>query len=104
MPVVPLATGLLGALPDPGAPRSAWGYCCPLDHECLWSSHTAPRRPGWRLERPTVKQMEYLAGLGYQGPRPRTKGEAHDLLSAILSPTEAEPPRERAIRLRLTVP
>lgn len=82
-----------------------FGYCCPLDHHCRWSSvsrRTTRRDGSWRSEPPTLRQLQYLTALGYTGEQPQTKGVAHDLLSAILAPDDehTEPPPIRAMRLR----
>lgn len=77
-----------------------FGYCCPDGHTCLTGRH----QTGWRMERPSERQLAYLYSLGYRGHTPITKGEASDLLQSIID-TETKPrPTEteihRAIRIR----
>jgi hypothetical protein len=91
------------------------GFGCRPGHTCLTASPlvqafgrslmTAPIKDrDWREKPPTPGQIGYLEALGYRGPRPVTRGQAHDLLDRIkrgeLSAEDAEPARRRAIRVR----
>ena len=38
------------------------------------------RQMGWRYDPPTEKQLAALEYYGHKGPKPRTKGEASDLI------------------------
>lgn len=74
------------------------GYACPAGHTCLSadplrqafgrSFMTQPiqrrkAKEGWRDLPATSRQLDYLNVLGYRGPRPVTKGQAHDLIDLI---------------------
>jgi hypothetical protein len=56
----------------------------------------------WRADRPSDKQLSYLSHLGYHGSMPSTKGEAHDIINALVEGQENQPLRRaaRAMRLR----
>jgi hypothetical protein len=63
------------------------GFCCPPGHVCEFAIQrfqTARERRSWRGDRPTFKQVEYLRSLGYLGPDPKTKGQAHDLIEEYI--------------------
>jgi hypothetical protein len=88
------------------------GYRCAPGHTCLTARPNLPtgtvmsaplRRRNWRDDRPTDRQQEYLRALGYLGPEPVTKGQAHDLLDRILNgdrQATIEELRQRGILLR----
>ncbi len=90
-----------------------YGFACPPGHTCLTASpevlafgrpimSMAGARRNWRDDRPSLKQLDYLLALGYDGPTPVTKGQAHDLLDRIKKnePLVLDELRHRAIRIR----
>jgi len=102
---------------DPNPLMHEWfGFVCRPGHTC-WSlplarpmasvlRMTAPdTRATWRDDPATKKQLWFLDVLGYAGPRPVTKGQAHDLLKALRGEDDQrmpafERPRTRGIRIR----
>lgn len=78
------------------------GFCCPPGHACEFGTQlfvSARDRRSWRGDPPTFKQVEYLQSLGYDGPKPTTKGEAHDLLDEYINRAVVSGD-ERGINLR----
>lgn len=105
--VAPLQVVVTTPGETPDLPR-VFGFCCPVGHVCRFgvaAGLVTMKRPegAWRNDPPTFRQLAFLITLQYDGPQPRTKGEARDLLQRI---TDGElvvagrdvPPR--AIRLR----
>lgn len=106
----------VGAVPVTTEGEVRYGYFCPPDHTCLTASPLAMAfgrttmaapiaRRNWRDDKPTPRQLEYLDALGYRGPRPMAKGQAHDLLELILKnkgtpPAQLEELRARGILIR----
>jgi hypothetical protein len=44
----------------------------------------------WRTDPPTTKQLAYLLALGYEGPEPKSKGEAGALIGEYKARKGAE--------------
>jgi hypothetical protein len=61
--------------------RGRWVEATPeFVRDCLARGLGHPDKP-WQGEQPTLKQLAYLRALGYDGPEPRTKGEAGALIA-----------------------
>lgn len=110
-PICPNTAPLYSARPASGRLRAtqprAMGYCCP-PHNCDQAvpsgRHEAPIS-NWRSVPATRWQRQKLAQLGHwvAPDAGLTKGEAHDLLSRLLSPPDQKRPKKnsgRAILLR----
>ena len=76
-------------------------FMCPPGHTCLTASPKALRfgrsfmtepveKRKWRDQRPTPNQLGFLEALGYKGPVPVTKGQAHDLITRVLKGEDVE--------------
>lgn len=64
-----------------------FGFCCPPGHTCMFGSAALVerrRRGDWRNDLMTQPQWDYLLALGYRGERPKSKGQAKDLLQGLL--------------------
>jgi hypothetical protein len=51
----------------------------PFMKDCVAQVLARHNKP-WRTNLPTTKQLAYLRALGYEGPEPKTKGEAGALI------------------------
>jgi hypothetical protein len=105
----------VGAIPIDEAGEVRYGFVCPDGHTCYTASALAQAfgrttmpppaedKKNWRSQPATPRQLEFLDYLGYLGPVPSTKGQAHDLIDRIKSgapQAELEELRRRGILLR----
>lgn len=104
----------VGAAPVTHGGEVRLGFACPPGHTCYTAATglapgqmtrpTARSKRPWRDDPPTHGQLDYLAVLGYDGQAPVTKGQAHDVIDALVKgedPTVVERElRVRGVRLR----